>query len=111
MEIKCKINQIKQSEQINSELKKRVCIVDTISEYSQKLAIEFYNDKTELLDNWKSGDEVSIGINIKGREWVNNQGKTLYFTQLHGWKIDENNEISNSEQNQDRDLDEDDLSF
>lgn len=105
MEITCKINQIKKSEQINTELKKRICVVDTLSEYPQKLAIEFYNDKTNLLDEWQNGDEVKIGINIKGREWTNPQGKTLYFTMLHGWKIGPNVEVSNSEQNQDRDLD------
>ncbi|MDA9262769.1 DUF3127 domain-containing protein, partial [bacterium] len=29
-----------------------------------------------------------IGINLRGREWVNPQGETKYFNSVQGWRIE-----------------------
>ena len=44
-------------------------------------------DKTELLDKFQVGKGVKIGINLRGREWVNPQGETKYFNSIQGWNI------------------------
>jgi len=44
-------------------------------------------DKCNLLANFKVGEKVNIGINLRGREWINPQGETVYFNTIQGWKI------------------------
>ena len=50
--------------------------------------IEFVQDKTDLLNSCKVGDNVKVSINLGGREWVNPQGETKYFNSIKGWRIE-----------------------
>jgi hypothetical protein len=61
---------------------KRVIVVETAEQYPQKLAIDFVKDKTSLLDKFKVGDNVNVGVNLRGSEY---NGR--YFVNLQGWKI------------------------
>ena len=49
---------------------------------------KFVQDKTNLLDNFNVGQNVKVGINLRGREWVSPQGETKYFNSLNGWRIE-----------------------
>ena len=52
-----------------------------------------------LLDDFQEGQEVKIGINLRGREWKNPEGKIKYFTSLQGWRIENlQNEVPNNDQ-------------
>ena len=68
--------------------RKRELVVTTDEQYPQMIMVEFVQDKTEILDPYKVGQRVKIGINLRGREWVSPQGETKYFNSLHGWRID-----------------------
>jgi single-strand DNA-binding protein len=39
-------------------------------------------DKCNILDKFKEGQEVEVSFNLRGREW---NGK--YFTNLEAWKV------------------------
>lgn len=67
--------------------KKRDIVVTTDEQYPQHISIQFVQDKCEVLDKYKIGDNVTIGVNLKGREWTNTQGETTYFNTIQGWKI------------------------
>lgn len=69
--------------------RKRELVIETFSQYPQKIIFEFVQDKTELLDKFKIGDSVEISYNLNGREWVNPQGETKYFNSIQGWRIEE----------------------
>jgi len=71
----------------SSGFQKRDCVVTTDEQYPQHILIQFVQDKCNLLANYKAGDKVNIGINLRGREWVNPQGETVYFNTIQGWKI------------------------
>ena len=49
--------------------------------------VEFVQDKSDLLDSFSVGQPVKIGINLRGREWVNPQGEIKYFNSIQGWRI------------------------
>ena len=66
---------------------KRELVITTGEDYPQSILIEFVQDKCELLDNFKVGQQVTVSINLRGREWVNPQGETKYFNSLQGWRI------------------------
>lgn len=68
--------------------RKREVVITTQEQYPQHILIEFVQDKCDLLNNFKVGQSVKIGINLRGREWVNPQGETKYFNSIQGWRID-----------------------
>lgn len=88
MEITGKIKVIGSEQQVSASFKKRELVVTTNTQYPQHIPIEFKQDKTALLDNYKVGQEVKVSTNILGREWVNPSGETKYFLGLEGWRIE-----------------------
>lgn len=72
----------------NNGFRKRELVVTTDEQYPQHLLVEFIQDKCDLLNNFQLGQEVKIGINLRGREWVNPQGETKYFNSIQGWRIE-----------------------
>tara|TARA_B110000285_G_scaffold203670_1_gene239975 strand:+ start:12769 stop:13101 length:333 start_codon:yes stop_codon:yes gene_type:complete len=78
-----------------TEWKKQSLVINTGGDYPQLLQVDFMNDKCEQLNPFNIDSEVSVAINLKGREY---NGK--YYTNITGWKIGKyNEEVSNSEQN------------
>ena len=63
-------------------------VVTTEEQYPQHILIEFTQDKCDLLNTLKVGEDVTIGINLRGREWVTPQNETRYFNSIQGWKVD-----------------------
>lgn len=90
MEILGKIKLINPTQEVSASFKKRELVVSTDEQYSQTIIIEFNQDKCDLLDKFKIGQNVKVGINLRGREWVNPQGETKYFNTIQGWSIFEN---------------------
>ena len=39
-------------------------------------------------NTYQVGQDVKIGINLRGREWVNPEGETKYFNSIQGWRIE-----------------------
>lgn len=88
MEVSGILKQIYNTEDIGtSGFQKRDCVVTTEETYPQHILVQFTQDKCNLLANYKIGDKVTIGINLRGREWVNPQGETKYFNTIQGWRI------------------------
>lgn len=87
MEVIGKIKVIGSIQQVTDSYKKRELVVTTAEQYPQHILIEFGQDKCDLLNNYAIGDEVKVGINLRGREWVNPEGVSKYFNSVQGWKI------------------------
>lgn len=89
MEVQGKIKMIGETQTFGSNgFKKREVVVTTEEQYPQHIMIEFVQDKTDLLNNFQEGQPVKIGVNLRGREWVNPQGETKYFNSIQGWRIE-----------------------
>jgi len=88
MEVIGRIKVINATQEVSASFKKRELVVTTNEQYPQHILIEFGQDKCNILDNYKVGQEVEVSINLRGREWVNPQGETKYFNQIQGWKIE-----------------------
>ena len=123
MEVQGSIKVIGEVQEISATFKKRELVVSTDEQYPQTLSIEFIQDKTDLLNKFEIGQNVKVGINLRGREWENPQTKEIkYFNSIQAWRIeklsdDTIGEISstldnNFEKNDDSDNEvEDDLPF
>ncbi len=89
MEIIGKIKWIDETKEYGSNgFKKRELVVTTEEQYPQHILIEFIQDKCEILNSFQIGNNVKIGINLKGREWTNPEGQVKYFNSVQGWRID-----------------------
>ncbi|UAB82532.1 DUF3127 domain-containing protein [Marixanthomonas sp. SCSIO 43207] len=89
MEVQGKIKMIDETKTYgNNGFRKREMVVTTEEQYPQHILIEFIQDKTDLLDKFKVGQNVKVSINLRGREWTNPQGETKYFNSLNGWRIE-----------------------
>ena len=89
MEVQGRIKMIGDTQSFGSNgFRKREIVVTTEEQYPQHIMVEFVQDKTDLLDSYKVGQQVKISINLRGREWVNPQGETKYFNSIQGWRIE-----------------------
>jgi hypothetical protein len=88
MELSGKIKAIGAEQQVSPTFKKRELVVETDEQYPQSIMIEFVQDKCDLLNGLTVGQNVTVGINLGGREWVNPQGETKYFNSIKGWRIE-----------------------
>jgi hypothetical protein len=88
MEVTGKIKMIDQTKEVGSAgFKKRDVVVTTDEQYPQHILVQFVQDKCDLLNNFQVGEPVKIDINLRGREWTNPQGETVYFNTIQGWRI------------------------
>lgn len=99
MQITGNIKVINETQTFGSKgFKKRELVVTTQDQYPQHILIEFVQDKTDLLNNYKVGDSVKVSININGRTWDNPKGETKYFNSIQGWRIEKTDSVSVNEE-------------
>ena len=67
---------------------KQQIVIVTEEKYPQSLLLEFQQDNCDLLHPFNIGDNVKIGINLRGRSWDSPQGETKYFNTTVGWRIE-----------------------
>jgi len=89
MQVTGKIKLINAEQTFGSNgFRKRELVVTTEEQYPQSIMIEFVQDKCDLLNNFKVGQDVTVSINLRGREWENPQGEIKYFNSIQGWRIE-----------------------
>jgi translation initiation factor IF-3 len=76
-------------EQISDTFTKQGVVIETHGDYPQIVLVEFANKSLQAVDKVKVGDDVTVSINIRGREWTSPEsGETKYFNTISGWRID-----------------------
>lgn len=88
MEVTGKIKVINPEQVVSTAFKKRELVITTDEQYPQHIIMEFTQDKCAILDGYKVGEDVKVGINIRGREWINPQGESKYFNTIQAWRIE-----------------------
>ena len=98
MELSGKIKWIDETKTYGSNgFRKRELVITTEEQYPQHIMVEFIQDKCDLLNSYQVGQNVKIGINLRGREWVNPEGETKYFNSIQGWRIEASESTAPSE--------------
>ena len=88
MEVNGKIKVVNETQVIGDKFKKREVVVTTDDKYPQDISIEFVQDKCDMLDSYKKGDDVKVFINLRGRGWTNPEGVEKHFNTIQGWRIE-----------------------
>jgi hypothetical protein len=93
MEIKGKIKLLKLDQRVSEKYTKSEMVLVTDEQYPQSILIEFGGKNSDLPNGYKVGESVTVGINLRGREWTSPQGEVKYFNSIQGWKI--NRDVAN----------------
>lgn len=97
MEISGQIKVIFDTQIVSEKFKKRDIVIatDLNTPYPQECIFQLNQDKCNILDNFREGDEVKAQYNLKGRSWSSPQG-IKYFNTLEIWRIEKIGSASNS---------------
>ncbi len=89
-----KIYKLFDAQRINDKLTKREFVLEIQDgQFPQLVKFETMNDKCELLDRFNVGDTVTVRFNLRGREWTNPKGETLYFNTLSVYEVYASDEV------------------
>jgi hypothetical protein len=88
MEVTGKIKFINAEQVVSASFKKRELVVTTEEQYPQHIMMEFTQDKCDILNGYKVGEDVTVSINLRGRIWTNPQGEDKYFNTIQAWRIE-----------------------
>ena len=90
MEIKGKIIKILDTQVVSDKFKKREFVLEHSDNpsYPQLNSFSLSQDKIDMIDGFNVGDYVKIEFNLRGKEWINAQGKAIYFSTLEVWKME-----------------------
>ena len=88
MELQGTVKKLGETQTFASGFQKRELVLLTEEQYPQPIQIDFLSDKIDLLNNVSEGENVKIGINIRGKEWTNPQGEVKYFNSITGWRLE-----------------------
>jgi len=96
MELKGKIESKLKAEtgtsKAGKEWTKQTLVINNGDQYNPNVAISFFgDDKVKMLENFKEGQDVSIGVNISSKEF---NGR--WFNQIDGWMIKASDQTKNT---------------
>ncbi|ROT47286.1 DUF3127 domain-containing protein [Candidatus Cardinium hertigii] len=95
MNITGKLFEITPSQQISDSFKKRTFVAEYAEnpQYPEYVSFELIQDKCDLLDGFKEGEEVTIHFNLRGRKWTNREGVVKYFNSLQAWRLEKGHQM------------------
>jgi len=97
MELTGTVKKIFDIQTFNSGFRKQELILLTQEQYPQPISIEFLSEKIDLLNSISEGDQIKVGINIRGREWQTPDGQVKYFNSITAWRLEKMNSDSSNE--------------
>ena len=87
MEMTGKVVKLKPIETFQSGFQKRTVVVKTAEQYPQELPIDFLKDAVDKLDDISEGDNVKVGVNLRGGKYTDKKGEEVNTVSLVGWFI------------------------
>ncbi len=89
MNVSGKIVEIFETVKIKESFQKREFVLEFASnpKYPELVKFELVQDKCNLLDNFKVGQEVSVEFDLRGRKWTDQKGAVKYFNTLQAWRL------------------------
>ncbi len=89
MDIRGTLVEIFNEQKISDSFKKREFVVEYADnpQYPEMLKFELIQDKCGLLDDFKTGQEIEVFFNLKGRKWTDPKGVDKFFNTLQAWRL------------------------
>lgn len=93
LELKGTIKKIGEIQTFASGFQKREFVLLTEETYAQEIPFELLQDKVDIIEAFKEGDQALVGFNCVSRKWTSPQGEDKLFLSLKAWKITKPNPI------------------
>lgn len=89
MELKGTLKQVNHVVVVSEKFRKREFVITTTEDkYPQDILFQLSQDNVDLVDEFFIGDELNIGFNLRGREWLNPKTNEMkYFNTLEAWRV------------------------
>lgn len=83
-----RLHEIFDEQQVSEKFRKREFVLEVQDgQYPQQIKFQLTQDKSNLIDPYKMGDEVKVTFDLRGRGF-NKNGQMLYFTNLEAWRVE-----------------------
>jgi single-strand DNA-binding protein len=87
-DVQGKLHEIFDEQQVSEKFRKREFVLEIPDgAYTQYIKFQLTQDKCNVLDQYKLGDDVKVTFNLSGKPFTKN-GTTMYFTNLSAWRIE-----------------------
>lgn len=87
-DVQGKLHEIFDEQQVSEKFRKREFVLEIPDgAYTQYIKFQLTQDKCNVLDQYKLGDDVKVTFNLSGKPFIKN-GTTMYFTNLSAWRIE-----------------------
>lgn len=78
--------------QVTDRFRKREFVLETrenvgTSEFVETIKFQLTQDRCDLIDSIRVGDDAKVAFNVRGRRWEKN-GQVNYFNNLEAWKME-----------------------
>ncbi len=84
LELQGKLIEVFDEQQISGTFKKREFVVETNeNNYTEQIKFELVQDRTDIIDPYKIGEDIKVSFNLKGRKW-----NDKYFVNVQAWRIE-----------------------
>jgi len=89
MKVSGKLVEIFETVKIKDSFQKREFVLEyaTNPKYPELVKFELVQDKCGLLDGFKTGQDVSVEFDLRGRKWTDQKGVVKYFNTLQAWRL------------------------
>lgn len=80
---------VEETQQVTPKFTKRAAVIQTTDnpQYPEKIKVEAFGNGCSIFDSVSEGEMVEVHVNIRGREWQNKEGVTMYFNTLNAWRV------------------------
>ena len=87
-DIQGKLYEVFEEQQVSEKFRKREFVLEIPDgSFTQYCKFQLTQDKCNLVDQFKPGDEVKVTFNLTGKPFTKN-GQTMYFTNLQAWRVE-----------------------
>ncbi|WP_026464907.1 DUF3127 domain-containing protein [Adhaeribacter aquaticus] len=87
-DVQGKLYEIFDEQQVSEKFRKREFVLEIPDgSYTQYIKFQLTQDKCNVLDQFKVGDDVKVAFNLSGKPFTKN-GTTMYFTNLSAWRVE-----------------------
>lgn len=91
----------------NKGFRKREFVIECGDKYPQKIIFGLVQDKCDMIDSYSVGDIVTVGFDVKGRDWTDKSGAVKYFNTLEAFRISGQQRVNISKQKTEEEEDDD----
>jgi single-strand DNA-binding protein len=81
------LHEIFETQQVSEKFSKREFVLEIQEgQYPEHIKFQLVQQKTDLIDPYQIGQQVTVDFNLRGKGF-NKNGQMTYFTNLDVWKI------------------------